>query len=51
MLEISADDESISNAANCQSSNTDGECYRKFNVRLVRPYHAGGVDYKYDPFQ
>ena len=25
--------------------------YRQFNVRLVRPYHENGADYKYDPFQ
>ncbi len=48
VLMISA--ETPNDAADCRTT-ADGECYRKFNVRLVRPYIAGGNDYKYDPFQ
>lgn len=42
------------NAGDCRTGTSDGndaECYRKFNVRLVRPYSSGGGNYKYDPFQ
>lgn len=53
-LMISAD--APRDAADCRTSTSlgeasDAECYRKFNVRLVRPYSSGGDDYKYDPFQ
>ncbi|MBP5540106.1 MAG: hypothetical protein J6X88_00485 [Bacteroidales bacterium] len=42
------------NAGDCRTGTSDGndaECYRKFNVRLVRTYSQGGGNYKYDPFQ
>jgi hypothetical protein len=36
--------------ADCRT-NSDSECYRRLNVRLVRAYVEGGSTYKYDPFQ
>ena len=53
MLMLSADDGDIlgiPNYTDCRAE-ADGECYRKFNVRLVRNYSAGGGNYIYDPFQ
>ena len=54
MLQIEADQTTSASPADCRTRENnlaDGEKYRKFMVRLVRDYHSGGGDYKYDPFQ